>query len=128
MVRAYHAKTGKLQWSWDPIPRKPTDSAYNTWKGPKVQQTGAANAWASISADPSRDLVFVPTSSPSPDYYGGERKGANVYANSIVAIKASTGKVVWYFQTVHHDLWDYDIPAQPVLLDIERNGKRYRLY
>jgi quinoprotein glucose dehydrogenase len=124
VVRAYHAKTGKLQWSWDPIPRKPTDTAYNTWKGPKVQRTGAANAWASISVDPSRDLVFVPTSSPSPDYYGGERKGANVYANSIVAIKASTGKVVWYFQTVHHDLWDYDIPAQPVLLDIDRNGKK----
>lgn len=123
-VRAYHAKTGKLQWSWDPIPRNPADPAYNTWNGPKVQQTGAANAWAPISADPSRDLIFIPTSSPSPDYYGGERKGADVYANSIVAIKASTGKVAWYFQVVHHDLWDYDIPAQPVLLDIERNGKK----
>ena len=124
VVRAYHAKSGKLQWSWDPIPRNPNDPAYNTWKGPKVQHTGAANAWAPISADPARDLVFIPTSSPSTDYYGGERKGSNVYANSIVAIKASTGKVAWYFQTVHHDLWDYDIPAQPVLLDIERNGKK----
>ncbi len=124
VVRAYEARTGTLKWSWDPIPRNQSDNAYNTWKGPKVQQTGAANAWATISADPARDLVFVPTSCPSPDYYGGERKGANIYANSIVAIKASTGKVVWYFQTVHHDIWDYDIPAQPVLLDIERNGKK----
>ena len=124
VVRAYDAKTGELKWSWDPIPRKPTDAGYETWKGAKAQKTGAANAWAPISADPSRDLVFVPTSCPSPDYYGGERKGANLYANSIVAIKASTGKVVWYFQTVHHDIWDYDIPAQPVLADIDRNGKK----
>lgn len=123
VVRAYDARTGKLKWSWDPIPRKPTDSGYATWKGPKAQQTGAANAWATISADPSRDLVFVPTSCPSPDYYGGERIGDNLYANSIVAIRASTGKVVWHFQAVHHDIWDYDIPAQPVLLNIKRNGK-----
>lgn len=124
VVRAYNARTGKLQWSWDPIPRQPADPGYETWKGPKAHQTGAANAWATISADPPRDLVFVPTSCPSPDYYGGERKGANLFANSIVAIRASTGKVVWHFQTVHHDIWDYDIPAQPVLLDIDRNGKK----
>ena len=122
VVRAYDAKTGNLKWTWDPIPRKPTDAGYNTWKGDKVQQTGAANAWAPISADASLDLVFIPTTCPSTDYYGGERKGTNLYANSIVAIKASTGKVAWYFQTVHHDIWDYDIPAQPVLLDIEKNG------
>lgn len=124
VVRAYEAKTGILKWSWDPIPRKPTDDGYNTWTGDKVRQTGAANAWATISVDISRDLLFVPTSCPSPDYYGGERKGHNLYANSIVAIRASTGKVVWYFQTVHHDIWDYDIPAQPILLDIERKGKK----
>ncbi|HKH59285.1 MAG TPA: pyrroloquinoline quinone-dependent dehydrogenase, partial [Flavitalea sp.] len=124
VVRAYDAKTGTLKWSWDPIPRKPGDPGYDTWKGPKAQQTGAANAWATISADLALDLVFVPTSCPSPDYYGGERKGNNLYANSIVAIKASTGKVAWHFQTVHHDVWDYDIPAQPMLLDIERNGKK----
>jgi quinoprotein glucose dehydrogenase len=124
VVRAYDAKTGNLKWSWDPIPRKQGDPGSDTWKGPKAQQTGAANAWASISADPSLDLVFVPTTCPSPDYYGGERIGNNLYGNSIVAIKASTGKVVWYFQTVHHDIWDYDIPAQPVLLNIEKNGKK----
>jgi quinoprotein glucose dehydrogenase len=124
VVRAYHAKTGKLQWSWDPIPRKPTDPGFETWKGAKAQQTGAANAWAPISADPLLDLVFVPTSCPSVDYYGGERIGDNLYANSIVAIQASTGKVVWHFQTVHHDIWDYDIPAQPLLTDITKNGKK----
>ena len=114
----------KLKWSWDPIPRKPTDYGFNTWIGEKAQKTGAANAWAPISADPSNDLVFVPTSCPSPDYYGGERKGYNLYANSIVAITASTGKVAWHFQTVHHDIWDYDIPAQPVLFDLNRNGEK----
>ena len=124
VVRAYDAKKGTLKWSWDPIPRKPGDAGYDTWKGPKAQQAGAANAWATISSDASLDMVYVPTSCPSPDYYGGERKGNNLYANSIVAIKASTGKVVWHFQTVHHDVWDYDIPAQPVLLDIERDGKK----
>ena len=123
VVRAYHAKTGKLIWSWDPIPRKPGDPGFETWNGPKAQQTGAANAWAPLSVDASRDLVFVPTTCPSPDYYGGERKGHNLYANSIVAIKASTGKVIWHFQTVHHDIWDYDIAAQPLLTDIEKNGK-----
>ena len=124
VVRAYDARSGNLKWSWDPIPRKSTDPGFDTWKGSKTQQTGAANAWAPISADPSLDLVFVPTSCPSPDYYGGERIGDNLYANSIVAIKASTGKVVWHFQTVHHDIWDYDIPAQPILMDITKNGNK----
>lgn len=122
VVRAYDARTGTLRWAWDPIPRKKDDAGYETWKGEKAKQTGAANAWAPISADPILDLVYVPTSCPSTDYYGGERKGDNLYANSIVAIRASTGKVVWHFQAVHHDIWDYDIPAQPVLIDIERNG------
>ncbi len=122
VVRAFNAKTGQLVWSWDPIPRKPADAAYDTWKGPKAHQTGAANAWAPLSVDLERDLVFVPTSSPSPDYYGGERIGDNLYGNSLVAIRASTGEVVWHFQTVHHDLWDYDLPAQPLLLNISKGG------
>ena len=123
VVRAFNAKTGELVWSWNPIPTEPSDSGYETWQGDKAHQTGAANAWAPLSADPERDLVFVPTSCPSPDYYGGERKGDNLYANSLVAIKASTGEVVWHFQTVHHDIWDYDLPAQPVLLNLEKEGK-----
>jgi quinoprotein glucose dehydrogenase len=123
VVRAFDARTGALRWRWDPIPTDPSDPARKSWRGDSAQRTGAANAWGVISADPDRDLVFVPTSSPSPDYYGGERIGANFYANSVVALRASTGKVVWHFQVVHHDLWDYDVAAQPLLLTLRRAGK-----
>ena len=80
-------------------------------------RTGAANAWSTFAADPARDLVFIPTGSASPDYYGGARPGDNKWANSVVALKASTGAFVWGFQVVHHDLWDYDVPSQPTLID-----------
>jgi quinoprotein glucose dehydrogenase len=123
IVRAYDARTGNLQWSWDPIPKSADDPARKTWEGESAIRTGAANAWSVISVDAERNLVFVPTSSPSPDYYGGERKGSNLYANSVVALRASTGKVVWHFQVVHHDLWDYDVAAQPVLITVKRNGR-----
>jgi quinoprotein glucose dehydrogenase len=123
VVRAYDARTGVLRWTWDPIPKDPADPARATWKGDSAERTGAANAWGVISADAERDLLFVPTSSPAPDYYGGERIGANSYANSVVALRASTGKVVWHFQVVHHDLWDYDVAAQPLLLEVQRDGK-----
>ncbi|GAB4045332.1 quinoprotein glucose dehydrogenase [Spirosoma litoris] len=123
VVRAYDAVTGALRWSWDPIPRTKGEAGFETWKGPNATQTGAANAWSIISADAERDLVFIPTTSPSPDYYGGERLGKNLYASSIVAIRASTGKVVWSFQTVHHDLWDYDNASQPLLFPFTFNGK-----
>ena len=109
-VRAFDARTGALRWTWDSIAPAP---------GVK---TGAANAWSVISTDPDRNLVFVPTGSASPDYYGGLRPGNNLYANSVVALRADTGKLVWYFQTVHHDLWDYDVASQPTLLTIRKNG------
>jgi len=124
IVRAYDVRTGVLVWSWDPIPQDPSDSAYGTWQGPKAHRTGGANAWSILSADMKRDLLFVPTTCPSPDYYGGERKGSNRYANSIVCLRASTGKLVWSFQVVHHDLWDDDIAAQPILADIEKDGRK----
>ncbi|MBD3630449.1 pyrroloquinoline quinone-dependent dehydrogenase [Cyclobacterium sp.] len=122
VVRAFDVLTGELKWSWDPIPRRKGDPGKATWKGKKAAQTGAANAWSILSADPDRDLVFIPTTSPSPDYYGGERIGKNEYANSIVALRASTGEMVWHFQTVHHDLWDYDNAAQPALISVKRDG------
>ena len=123
-VRAYDARTGALRWTWDPVPRDSSDPAWKTWRGPMAHSTGAANAWSVIAADSARDLVFVPTGSASPDYYGGERLGDNRYANSIVALRASTGKVAWHFQTVHHDLWDYDNAAPPVLATITHDGRR----
>jgi quinoprotein glucose dehydrogenase len=122
-VRAFDARTGALRWRWDPVSRDSAAAAADGWRGREAWRTGAANAWAVISADPERDLVFVPTSSPSPDYYGGRRLGDNRGANSVVAIRASTGRVVWRFQVVHHDLWDYDVPAQPVLVTLRRGGR-----
>lgn len=120
-VRAYDARTGALAWTFDPIPRGEEAAALG-WEAAAAKTTGHANAWAPISADLERGLVFVPTSSPSPDFYGGLRKGDNRYANSVVALDAETGKVVWHFQTVHHDVWDYDVPAQPSLVTVMRDG------
>jgi quinoprotein glucose dehydrogenase len=122
-VRAFDARTGALRWTWDPIPQDSTDQAWRTWIGPRAHATGAANAWSVIAADPERDLVFVPTGSASPDYYGGERLGDNRYASSIVALRASTGRVVWHFQIVHHDLWDYDVASPPALATLRKDGR-----
>lgn len=111
VVRAFDARTGALRWTWDPIP----------WAEKQLVRTGAANAWSTFAADAARDLVFIPTGSASPDYYGGARPGDDKWANSVVALKASTGEFVWGFQVVHHDLWDYDVASQPTL--IEFHGK-----
>ena len=106
IVRAFDVRTGKLRWTWDPI----APWAYQT-----SPRTGAGNAWSTISIDAQQDLAFIPTGSASPDYYGGYRKGDNKWANSVVALRASTGEFVWGFQVVHHDLWDYDVASQPAL-------------
>lgn len=121
-VRAYDVLTGKLKWSWDPIPKNPHAPGADTWKNGSAQKTGAGNAWSVIVADPAHKLVFIPTGSPSPDYYGGERLGDNLFSNSVVALNAGTGKMAWHFQTVHHDLWDYDVATPPLLFDLRRNG------
>ncbi len=105
IVRAFDARTGKVQWTWDPIP----------WANETNPHTGAGNAWSTLSVDSKNNLVFIPTGSASPDYFGGIRKGDNKWANSVVALRASTGEFVWGFQTVHHDLWDYDVASQPTL-------------
>jgi quinoprotein glucose dehydrogenase len=122
-VRAFDARTGTLRWTWDPVPTDPRDPASEGWRAPRGERAGAANTWSVIAADPERDLVIVPTSSAAPDYFGGERLGDNRYANSVVALRASTGRVVWHFQTVHHDLWDYDNASPPALVTIRRNGR-----
>ena len=122
-IRGFDALTGKLKWTFDPIPQDPKAIGANTWKNGSAQKTGAANAWSVIAADPVRNLVFVPTGSPSPDYYGGERLGNNLFANSLVALRADTGERVWHFQLVHHDLWDYDVASPPILFDVHRNGQ-----
>lgn len=112
-VRAYDARSGALRWVFEPL--LPGDDGRHI-------DAGAANVWAPMSVDVARGLIFLPTSSPSPDFYGGMRPGDNRYANSVVALKAATGEVVWSFQTVHHDVWDYDLPAQPTLATIMKDG------
>jgi quinoprotein glucose dehydrogenase len=106
IVRAFDVRTGNLRWAWDPI----APWAYQT-----TPRTGAGNAWSTIAVDAERDLVFIPTGSASPDYYGGIRKGDNKWADSVVGLRASTGEFVWGFQVVHHDIWDYDVASQPTL-------------
>ncbi|MBL8771839.1 MAG: pyrroloquinoline quinone-dependent dehydrogenase [Phenylobacterium sp.] len=112
VVRAYDARTGAPRWAFDPL----------AGAGPGVK-AGAANVWAPMSADPARGLVFLPTSSASPDFFGGLRPGNNGMANSVVAVDAATGQPRWSFQTTHHDVWDYDVPAQPTLGDVAYGGR-----
>jgi len=123
IVRAYDAVTGALKWSFDPIAR--SDDAPNaaSWQGAEAKKAGAANVWGPMSVDEQRGLVFVPTSSPSPDFFGGLRPGDNRYADSVVALKIDSGEVAWSFQVTHHDVWDYDVPAQPTLATVTYHGK-----
>jgi quinoprotein glucose dehydrogenase len=123
-VRAFNVRTGAPLWTWDPIPQDSLDPAYATWRNGSARRTGAANVWSIMVADSARGMIYAPTSSPAPDYYGGERPGANRYANSIVALRIATGEVAWSFQTVHHDLWDYDNASPPALVDVTYNGVR----
>jgi len=124
IVRAFDVRSGKQRWAWNPIPQDDRDPAAKTWEGDSRLKTGAANAWSVIATDPARHLIFVPTGSASPDYYGGERKGDDKWANSIVALRASSGELAWGFQLVHHDLWDYDSASPPLLTELTRNGTR----
>jgi quinoprotein glucose dehydrogenase len=123
-VRAFDARTGKLLWSWDPIPRDPSNPVYKEWSPAGARLTGAANAWAPLSVDSTRHLVFVPTSSPSPDFFGGQRPGDDRWADSVAALDADTGKLVWGRQLVHHNLWDYDVASQPTLVELTHDGRQ----
>ena len=120
-VRAFDVRTGKALWHFDPVARGAKDHPEDWPDG--AAKVGQANVWAPFSVDEKRGLVILPTTSPSPDFFGGERKGDNRYADSVVALNAATGEVVWSFQTVHHDVWDYDLPAQPTLATLMRDGK-----
>jgi quinoprotein glucose dehydrogenase len=122
-VHAFDIRTGEPRWTFDPVPRDPADPAYASWASGKAPVEGHANVWTTISVDEKRGWVFLPTSSPSPDFFGGTRPGDNRYANSVVALEGATGRVIWHYQTVHHDVWDYDLPAQPGLYTVTIDGK-----
>lgn len=124
MVRAFDARTGMPRWQFDPVPRNPDDPEAANWSRDALELIGAANVWSMISVDQERELVFLPTASASPDFFGGDRPGDNRYANSVVALHGRTGAVAWHFQIVHHDVWDLDIPAQPILVELRRDGRR----
>ena len=123
VVRAYHAVSGELRWSFDPIPRRPQDDGFDTWRGGRAHATGGANVWPPISVDPGRGLVYLSTSCPSPDYFGASRLGDNRHASSVVCLRGRTGEMRWGFQTVRHDVFDFDVPMQPVLFPLVRDGR-----
>ncbi|HET8698494.1 MAG TPA: pyrroloquinoline quinone-dependent dehydrogenase [Gammaproteobacteria bacterium] len=121
-VRGYDARTGKLLWTFHTIPAK-GEPGYETWLDGSAEYTGNAGVWARMSADPELGLVYLPVEAPIGDIYGGERHGANLYGNSLVCLDAKTGQKVWHFQLIHHDMWDWDNPTAPVLMDLVVDGK-----
>lgn len=121
-IRAYDVRTGKLQWTFHTIPR-PGEFGHDTWPANAWKHTGGANAWAGLVVDIKRGLVFVPTGSAAFDFYGADRPGDNLFANTILCLDANTGKRKWHFQTVKHDVWDLDFPSAPLLIQVKRNGR-----
>jgi quinoprotein glucose dehydrogenase len=121
-IRAFNINTGKLEWVFNVIP-KPGEFGADTWSANARQRNGGANCWAGMALDEKRGIVFVPTASPSFDFYGADRPGQNLFANCLLALDAKTGKRIWHFQTTHHDLWDRDNGSPPNLVTIKRDGK-----
>ena len=121
-VRAFDVRTGQRRWIFHTIPH-PGEAGHDTWPSDAWQRIGAANNWAGMAVDEARGLVFVPTGSAAFDFWGGNRHGANLYANSLIALRADTGERVWHFQFVHHDLWDRDLPTAPVLGTVTKAGR-----
>ena len=122
-VRAFDIVTGKLKWTFHTVPN-PGEFGYDTWPKDAWKTIGAANNWSGLTLDEKRGVVYFGTGSPSSDFYGGNREGTNLFSDCIMAVDASNGKMKWYFQTIHHDLWDRDIPCPPNLTTIEHNGKK----
>jgi quinoprotein glucose dehydrogenase len=120
-VRAFDVRTGELRWTFHTIPHE-GEPGFETWET-GTALSGAANVWSTITADLARGWIFLPVSTPTPDFYGGDRPGANLFSDSVVALEARTGRMIWHFQTVHHDLWDYDLAAPPVLVTVQRDGR-----
>ena len=124
-VRALDVRTGKQLWEFHTIPKK-GEFGYDTWVEGSAEYTGNTNVWTGMAYDAELDYVYFPTSTPTNDYYGGQRLGDNLFAESLVCVEAKTGKRVWHFQAVHHGLWDYDLPATPILGDITVDGRRIK--
>lgn len=122
-IRAYNVKTGKREWIFHTIPF-PGEYGYETWPEDAYKYIGGTNSWAGMSLDEKRGIVYIPLGSPASDFYGGNRKGANLFGNSLLALDAESGKRLWHFQTVHHDLWDRDLPAPPNLLTLEKEDQQ----
>lgn len=122
-IRAFDVRSGELVWTFHTVPR-PGEFGHETWEGDSWKNRGGTNAWSVISADEEMGMAFVPLTSPSYDYYGGDRHGDNLFADSVVALDCETGKRRWHFQTVHHNVWDWDLPAHPSLVTVTRDGKQ----
>jgi quinoprotein glucose dehydrogenase len=122
-VRAYDVRTGKLRWKFHTIPR-PGELGYETWRRDAWKTSGAANNWAGMTVDGASGVLYVPTGSAAFDFYGADRVGDDLFADSLIALNASTGERIWHFQGVHHDLWDRDFPAPPVLVTVQSEGKK----
>jgi quinoprotein glucose dehydrogenase len=125
-VRGFDVRTGKLRWTFHTVPSRSTEFGWDTWLAGSAEYSGGANVWSGMSYDPELDYVYLPTSTPTNDWYGGHRLGDNLFAESVVCVEAKTGRRVWHFQAVHHGLWDYDFPTNPVLGDITVDGRRIK--
>jgi quinoprotein glucose dehydrogenase len=121
-VRAYNIITGKLEWTFHTIPQ-PGEEGYDTWPKDAYKYVGGVNVWSEMSVDNKKGMVFLPLGSPTYDYYGADRLGQNLFGNSLVALDARTGKRIWHFQTVHHDIWDYDLSPAPQLLTVNKERR-----
>ena len=122
-VRAYHARTGEMVWRWSPIPQSPQEAGADTWENETWRDAGQIENWPGVTVDAEKGLVYVPTGNPGNLYYGGSRPGDNLFSGSLVALDAATGERQWHYQAIHHGLWDYSMPTQPMLMELEVDGR-----